>query len=117
MNSNAWRRDEVEWIVASDRNVLEKLGMDLAITFRLRAPMSDEAESEHRSDQITRTFGLLTAKLEDAATFAVDGQALQADGQWRGLALRIAGLAGEVATIAGALGTLLDASAEGPTSS
>lgn len=77
--------------------------------------MSDEAGREYRSEQITRTFALLTAKLEDAATLAVEGQAIQADGQWNELALRIADLAGEAATIAGALGALLEATTEGPT--
>lgn len=74
--------------------------------------MSDEAEREHRGEQISRTFALLTAKLEDAATLAVDGQAPQADNQLKILALQIAELAGEAATIAGTLGALLSMSAD-----
>lgn len=56
--------------------------------------MSDEAEREYRSEQISRTFALLTAKLEDAVALAVDGQAPRADTQIRDLALQIAELAG-----------------------
>lgn len=77
--------------------------------------MSDEADNEHRSEQIARTFALLTAKLEDAAALAVDGQGPQTDERLRDLALQIAELAGEAATIAGALAALLPPSTSGPT--
>lgn len=75
--------------------------------------MTNEAEKEHRSEQLARTFALLTAKLEDATTLAVDGQAPLADKELRELALRIAELAGEAATIAGALGVLLESPKSG----
>lgn len=71
--------------------------------------MDQEAEQEHRSERISRMFALLTAKLEDAATLAVDGQGLQSDGALAVLAEQIADLASESATIAGALAALLAA--------
>lgn len=80
--------------------------------------MSNEADQEHRSEQIARTFALLTAKLEDAAALAVDGQAPAADEPLNSLALQIAELAGEAATIAGILAALLVAQpSSGPPSS
>lgn len=69
--------------------------------------MSNEADEDHRRQQIGRTFALLTAKLEDATTLAVGGQAPLAGEELQELALRIAELAGEAATIAGTLGVLL----------
>lgn len=69
--------------------------------------MNDEADREHRSDQIARTFALLTAKLEDAAALAVEGQGRHSEEEIEKLAQQLAELAGEVATVAGALGALL----------
>lgn len=69
--------------------------------------MNSEADQEHRSEQIARSFALLTAKLEDAAVLAVEGQGRQADEQLRDLALGIAELAGEAATIAGVMACLI----------
>lgn len=77
--------------------------------------MNDEANQEHRSEQIARTFALLTAKLEDATTLAVDGQAPLADEELRVLALQITDLASEAATIAGALAALLARPSSEPT--
>lgn len=71
--------------------------------------MTDEADLEHRREQISRTFALLTAKLEDAATLAVDGQGAHTDEALQSLAEGIADLASEAATIAGALAALLKA--------
>lgn len=71
--------------------------------------MTDEAALEHRREQISRTFALLTAKLEDAATLAVEGQGPQPDDALHVLARQVADLAGESATIAVALAALLAA--------
>ena len=71
--------------------------------------MDHEAEQEHRSEQISRAFALLTAKLEDAAALAVEGQGPRADEALVVLAAQIADFAGESATIAGALAGLLPA--------
>ena len=69
--------------------------------------MTDEAAREHRCEQISGVFALLTAKLEDAATLAVDCQGGRSDEQLLDVARQIAELAGETATIAGALAALL----------
>lgn len=77
--------------------------------------MNDEAEREHRSDQIARAFGLLTAGLEDAAALAVEGQGRHSEQGLKKLAEQISQLAGEVATGAGALGVLLASPSSRPT--
>jgi hypothetical protein len=69
--------------------------------------MTDEAEMEHRSRHISRTFALLTAKLEDAAALTVDGQGPQTEGALLALAQQVAVLAAETAIIAEALTVLL----------
>ncbi|MEO6388900.1 MAG: hypothetical protein ABIT16_01140 [Croceibacterium sp.] len=71
--------------------------------------MDQEAEQEHRREQISRPFALLTGKLEDAATLAVEGQGPQSDQALVALAEQIAGLAGKSAIISGALAVLLAA--------
>lgn len=104
--TNACRGHEVEWIVRPQANS-QKLGIDLAGPFRLRDHMNDEAERERRSDQIARTFALLTAKLEDAAALAVEGQGKRSEQEIGKLAQQIAELAGEVTVVSGLLGVLL----------
>jgi hypothetical protein len=69
--------------------------------------MSDEAEDEHRAEQLSQVFALLTAKLEDAATLAADGQGRRPDGELLRFASQIAELTNEAATIAGAIAALL----------
>ncbi len=69
--------------------------------------MTHEAQQDHRGGQISRAFALLTAKLEDASTLAVEGQGPQGDDQLLDFARQIAELAGEAATISGALAALL----------
>ena len=68
--------------------------------------MGDEAEKEYRSEQISRAFALMTAKLEDAATLAVEGQGPLGDEALLSLAQQIADLAGEVSVIAGLIAAL-----------
>lgn len=70
--------------------------------------MNDEADREHRSDQIARTFTLLTVKLEDATALAAEGQGKRRKEELERLSEQIAGLAEEIATVAGALGVLMD---------
>ncbi len=69
--------------------------------------MSDEVEDEHRGDQLSAVFALLTGKLEDAATLAADGQGRHSDDELQGYVNQIAELANETATIAGAIAALL----------
>lgn len=69
--------------------------------------MTDEADSEHRSEQISRTFALLTGKLEDAAALAVEGQGRGPEEKLMALSAQIAQLSGEAATIAETLAVLL----------
>lgn len=69
--------------------------------------MSDEADREHRSEQIARTFALLTAKLEDAAALAAEGQGPRTDDQLRTLTQQIAELSGEATTVAAAMACLI----------
>lgn len=77
--------------------------------------MDEEADREHRSDRIARTFAVLTAKLEDAAALAVEGQGRHSEEELKKLAEQIAELAGEVATVAEALGALLASPPRQPT--
>ena len=77
--------------------------------------MSIEAEDEHRADQLSAVFALLTGKLEDAATLAADGQRRQPHDELLSYASKIAKLANEAATIAGALAALLARPATGLT--
>lgn len=69
--------------------------------------MSNEAQDEHRDDQLSEVFALLTGKLEDAASFAADGQGRRQHDELLRLASQITELANEVATIAGAIEALL----------
>lgn len=69
--------------------------------------MTDEADREYRSERISRAFALLTAKLEDAAALAVDGQGPQPDEALLALALGIADLADDAEAIASLLSVLL----------
>ena len=70
--------------------------------------MSNEAEDEHRAEQLSAVFALLTAKLEDAATLAADGQGRRPEDELLHYASQIAELATEAATIAGAVAALLN---------
>jgi hypothetical protein len=69
--------------------------------------MGNEADNEHRSQRISGAFAFLTAKLEDAATIAVEGQGRHPDDKLCIDAEKIAELAGEACTVAGALAVLL----------
>ena len=77
--------------------------------------MSNEAEDEHRAKQLSQVFALLTAKLEDAATLAADGQGWHPENELLVCASQIADLASEAATIAGAIAALLTKPATGLT--
>ena len=70
--------------------------------------MGNEAEDEHRAQQISAVFARLTGKLEDAATLAADGQGRHPADELKGYANEIAELATEAATIAGAVAALLN---------
>ena len=69
--------------------------------------MCNEREDEHRAEQLSAMFALLTGKLEDAATIAADGQGRHPDKELLGYVNRIAKLANEAATIAGAIAASL----------
>lgn len=69
--------------------------------------MSDEAQDEERADRLSALFGLLTSKLEDAATLAANGQGRHPCDELLDYAQQIAELANEAATIAGAVASLL----------
>lgn len=77
--------------------------------------MNDEADREHRSDQIARTFALLTAKVEDATSLAAEGQGKRSEDELAKLAQQISELAEQVATVAGALSVLLASPPSRPT--
>ena len=70
--------------------------------------MSIDAEDEHRAEQLSAVFALLTGKLEDAATFSADGQGRLSDAELLSYANHVAELASEAATIAGAVSALLN---------
>ena len=53
----------------------EKLDMDFAHAARLRGRMADIPETSPHDDLLRRIFYLLTAKFEDAAGIAAEGQA------------------------------------------
>lgn len=69
--------------------------------------MSDEVQDQDHAERISAVFALLTAKLEDAATLAVDGQGRRPDELLLSCADQIATLTSEACTIAGALAALL----------
>ena len=75
--------------------------------------MSIEAEDEHRAEQLSAVFALLTGKLEDAATFAANGQSRHSDAELLSYANHVAELASEAATIASAVAALLSPSQSG----
>jgi hypothetical protein len=64
-------------------------------------------DEEDRSSRISEVFALLTAKLEDAATVAIECQGRRPEPELATRAQQITQLAFEAATIAGALATLL----------
>lgn len=66
-----------------------------------------EIDDEERAKRIANAFALLTAKLEDAAALAADGQARRTNCELRALAGQIADLSEDVATIAGVFEALL----------
>lgn len=76
--------------------------------------MNNKTKDEHRAEQLSALFALLTGKLEDAATLAADGQGRHPDDELLNYATRIAELANESATIAGALAALLAIPETGP---
>lgn len=67
----------------------------------------DAVHEQERAERIAAAFALLTAKLEDAAGLAADGQGPGSDAELRELARQVADLAGDVNTIAGALAAIL----------
>lgn len=67
----------------------------------------NDIEDEDRVKRIASAFALLTAKLEDAAALAADGQSRRTNVELQGLAGRIADLSEEVTTVAAVLGALL----------
>jgi hypothetical protein len=66
-----------------------------------------EIDYEERAKRMANAFALLTAKLEDAAGLAADGQSPRTNAELQILTGRIADLGEEVAIIAGLLGALL----------
>ena len=84
----------------------EKLGIGFPTNFPLRAitrwAIGEEAEQQHRRQRTSAAFALITAKLEDAATMAVEGQGRPPIDRLRACAEQITKIAGEVATIAAA---------------
>ena len=76
--------------------------------------MSDEAEDEHRAEQLSAVFALLTGKLEDAAALAADGQGRRPEDELLRYASQITELASEAATIAGGIAVLLAKPSLGP---
>ena len=76
--------------------------------------MSDEAEDEHRAQQLSAVFAILTGKLEDAATLAANGQGRHPEDELLVCASQIADLANEAATIAGAVAALLNSNKDEP---
>lgn len=64
-------------------------------------------ENEERAERISAVFALLTAKLEDAAPLAADGQGPRSDSELAAISTQIEILSTEVQTISGALAALL----------
>lgn len=69
-----------------------------------------ETQDDERAERIAAAFALLTARLEDAAGLAGEGQAHKPDVELKLLARQIADLTNEAGVIAGALAELLLAS-------
>jgi hypothetical protein len=66
-----------------------------------------EIDDEECAKRIKSAFALLTAKLEDAADFAANGQSRRINAELQSLASSVADLGEEVATIAAVLDALL----------
>lgn len=84
--------------------------MDFGCLLVLRAEeviAMDDVHEQERAERIAAAFALLTAKLEDAAGLAADGQKPGSDAELRELAHQIAELSGDVNTIAAALAAVL----------
>ncbi|WP_423140873.1 hypothetical protein ACOYW6_08360 [Parablastomonas sp. CN1-191] len=114
LGDNARSRREVEWIVrpaANPLSDLKKLQIDFAMIFPLRVhrevKMNEDEDGQHRRERISEAFGLLTAKLEDAATIAVEGQGRHSAQQLRRYAQQIDELASETKALAGLLAALI----------
>lgn len=75
--------------------------------------MSDDGDEEC-AHQISAVFALLTAKFEDAAASAADGQARRSDPKLRSIANQVGDLAAEAALIAKLLAALLDQRLKSP---
>lgn len=71
-----------------------------------------ESDNEERTKWIGAAFALLTAKLEDAAGLAVDGQARSPEAERREIARQITDLTEEAAIIGGILEALLEAASD-----
>ena len=72
-----------------------------------RGALVNAIEDEERADRIAAAFALLTAKLEDAATLAANGQGPRSDPELAAIFTQIETIAAEVQTISGALAALL----------
>lgn len=70
--------------------------------------MDQPDRNDERGDAVSALFALLTAKLEDAAALAADGQGRRSSSDLGELAGRIHDLASECTTITAAVKTLLD---------
>jgi hypothetical protein len=69
--------------------------------------MDDSEMQEERADLISRMFALITAKLEDAATIAVECQGRRANEELCNNAMKIQDLCAEATTVTEAVTALL----------
>ena len=87
---------------------IKKLRMDCIVVLRLpvrkEEPMNDHPADESTAELIPRLFAILTAKLEDGAAIAVEGQARGlTGGQYCEAAGRLIALGQEIAAVAEAI--------------
>ena len=68
----------------------------------------DEEQQQERADLISRVFALITGKLEDAATLAVECQGRRRKEELRNDAMKLQDLCTEAKTITEAVTALLE---------
>lgn len=69
--------------------------------------MTDQEDIAARADLISRMFAMLTARLEDAAALAADGQGRHDNAELIDAARRLISLAEDAGTVATAIDVLL----------
>jgi hypothetical protein len=69
---------------------------------------SDGINDDARAELISRLFAMLTARFEDAAALAAEGQGKHSDDRLGEIAMLLVGVSDDVMTLARAVGAVLE---------